>query len=565
MPIGRLHLITDSRPGRDVLAVVAAGLAAGVDTVQVRVSDATTDREAVELATKVLDLCRERGVACLVNDRVHVALAIGADGAHVGADDLPVKAARRILGPRAILGATARDPETARKAVSDGASYLGVGPTYATSTKDGLPDPIGPAGVQAVAEAVSVPVIAIGGITAARVTELRKAHGVAVVGAISDAHDPARAVAELRRAVIDTTSGKLWPPEAPEATASGKLCRSRGSVAVVGGGIIGLSIAWRCRQRGLHVTVYADRDDPKASTVAAGMLAPSVEAYPGEEKLHELMAESARRWPDFAAEITNETGIDVGYRDEGTLLVALTDDDLRELRHRHAGEVRPMTTAELRTREPLLSPRIRGGAYAPRDRQVDPRKLIKALGMLVRTSPRAELSTLDEETIVIAAGTGTRELTGLPVRPVKGQIVRLTAGRPPVRHVIRGYARGRPVYIVPRDDGEVVIGATEEERGADTSVTAGGVLDLLRPAVELVPELAECAIAELSAGSRPGTPDNAPFLGRLDDRTIVAAGHHRNGVLLAPVTADAIAELVATGTTPTLIEPFSPTREARCA
>ena len=550
-PIGRLHLITDSRPGRDVLAVVATGLAAGVDTVQVRVSDATTDREAVELATKVLDLCRERGVACLVNDRVHVALAIGADGAHVGADDLPVKAARRILGPRAILGATARDPETARRAVSDGASYLGVGPTYATSTKDGLPDPIGPAGVQAVAEAVPVPVIAIGGITAARVGQLRKAHGVAVVGAISDAHDPARAAAELRRAVIGATSGKVR--------------RSRGTVAVVGGGIIGLSIAWRCRQRGLDVTVYADRDDPKASTVAAGMLAPSVEAYPGEKKLHELMAESARRWPDFAAEITKETGIDVGYRDEGTLLVALTDDDLRELRHRHAGEVRPMTAAELRTREPLLSPRIRGGAYAPGDRQVDPRKLIKALGTLVRTRPRAELSTLDEEIVVIAAGTGTRELTGLPVRPVKGQIVRLTAARPPVQHVVRGYARGRPVYIVPRDDGEVVVGATEEERGADTSVTAGGVLDLLRPAVELVPELAEYPIAELSAGSRPGTPDNAPFLGRLDDRTIVAAGHHRNGVLLAPVTADAIAELVATGTTPTLIEPFSPTREARCA
>ncbi|MGC9667321.1 thiamine phosphate synthase [Planosporangium sp. 12N6] len=202
-PIGRLHLITDTRPGRDALAVVAAGLAAGADTVQVRVSDDATDRDAYELTVRILAMCRESGAMCLVNDRLHVALAAGADGGHVGADDLPVAAARRILGPGAVLGATARDPETARQAVRDGAGYLGVGPAYATRTKDGLPDPIGPAGIAAVARAVTVPVIAIGGVTAARVPELTAtgAHGVAVVGAVSEAGDPGKATLELLEAL----------------------------------------------------------------------------------------------------------------------------------------------------------------------------------------------------------------------------------------------------------------------------------------------------------------------------------------------------------------------------
>ncbi|MCW2638477.1 MAG: thiamine-phosphate pyrophosphorylase [Dactylosporangium sp.] len=204
-PIGRLHLITDARPGRATLAVVATGLAAGADTIQVRVPDATSDREAYELAARVLRMCRDSGAACLVNDRLHVALAVGADGGHVGADDLPVHAARTVLGPHAILGATARDPETARRAVKEGASYLGVGPAYRTSTKDGLPDPLGPAGIAAVARAVTVPVIAIGGVTAAHVKGLTEAgaYGIAVVGAVSGAADPGKATTDLLQAMGD--------------------------------------------------------------------------------------------------------------------------------------------------------------------------------------------------------------------------------------------------------------------------------------------------------------------------------------------------------------------------
>ncbi|WP_349880297.1 thiamine phosphate synthase [Micromonospora sp. HUAS YX12] len=205
LSLGRLHLITDTRPGRDPLAVLRAALpVAGAElVVQVRVEDDATDREAYELACRVTQACRPYGARCLVNDRLHVALAVDAAGGHVGADDLPVAAARRVLGPEAVLGATAREPVGARAAVDAGATYLGVGPCHVTTTKSGLPEPIGPDGVRAVAEAVRVPVIAIGGVTAASVPALRAAgaYGVAVVGALSLAADPAHATAELLRAL----------------------------------------------------------------------------------------------------------------------------------------------------------------------------------------------------------------------------------------------------------------------------------------------------------------------------------------------------------------------------
>ncbi|GIG05794.1 thiamine-phosphate synthase [Catellatospora coxensis] len=206
MALGRLHLITDSRPGRDPIALVRAALNVATPdlVVQFRPADDWTDRLAYELANQIVALCRPVGVPVLVNDRLHVALAAGAAGGHVGADDLPVPAARRLLGPAAVLGATSRLPATALRAVGDGADYLGVGPCYATSTKDGLPVSIGPEGLRAVARQVAgTPIIAIGGITAARVPDLLAAgaHGVAVIGAVSDAADPSRAVAELLAAV----------------------------------------------------------------------------------------------------------------------------------------------------------------------------------------------------------------------------------------------------------------------------------------------------------------------------------------------------------------------------
>jgi glycine oxidase len=335
------------------------------------------------------------------------------------------------------------------------------------------------------------------------------------------------------------------------------------SVAVVGGGIIGLAVAWRLAQRGVDVRVYDPAAGDGAWLVAAGMLAPSGEFGFGQEALGRLMAESARRWPGFAAALAAETGLDLGYDDAGTLSVAMTADDAAEAARlwRYQG-LTPLRTAELRALEPALSPRVRAGAHAPDDRQVDPRLVVAALrktGVQVIGERVDRLTDLDAATVVVAAGCGTAALTGLPVRPVKGQVIRLRGEPGLLRHVVSAYLDGSHVYLVPRADGEIVVGATQEERG-DRAITAGGVLGLLRAAIDLVPALAETELVEAVAGHRPGTPDNAPLLGALDKRIVVAAGHFRNGVLLTPVTADLIADLVLTGRTDPQLEPFAPRR-----
>jgi thiamine-phosphate pyrophosphorylase len=200
--LGRCHLITDTRHGRDPLALLPLALPAGIDAVQVRVKDAS-DAEALLLVERALVLCREHGATCIVDDRLDVALAAHADGVHLGEEDLPVDCARAIAGPELLIGATVRTPEAARRAEALGATYLGVGPAFATSTKLGLPEPIGVSGVRAVCDAVSLPVIAIGGVTAANLGALlgTGAYGVAVIGAITDALDPGLACAELVKAI----------------------------------------------------------------------------------------------------------------------------------------------------------------------------------------------------------------------------------------------------------------------------------------------------------------------------------------------------------------------------
>jgi thiamine-phosphate pyrophosphorylase len=203
--VPRLHVLTDDRPDDALLALVDAVLAAGAPCVQVR-SKRRSDRDLVAIAAEVAARCHAAGAWCVVNDRVDVALAAGADAVHLGADDLPVAVARDLAGDRLVLGATVRDPDAARAAVAAGAGYLGVGPVHATTTKAGLPDPLGPDGVAQVASAVSVPVVAIAGITAERVGDVRTAgaHGVAVVGAVTDAPDPAAAVRDLLAALAPT-------------------------------------------------------------------------------------------------------------------------------------------------------------------------------------------------------------------------------------------------------------------------------------------------------------------------------------------------------------------------
>jgi glycine oxidase len=324
-------------------------------------------------------------------------------------------------------------------------------------------------------------------------------------------------------------------------------------VSVIGGGVIGLASAWRLAQRGLDVTVFDPAPGSGASHVAAGMLAPVTEVTFGEEEVLQLNLESARRYPSFVAELEAATGRPTGYHPFGTLVVARDNDDLAALERlaafqRELGlEVTKLRAGICRELEPGLAPGVRGGLLVAGDHQVDPRALVVALmagceqlGVRFVAERRSDAATDDADVVVVAAGCWSGDIAGvdLPIRPVKGQLLRLR-GKAGVERNIRGVE----VYIVPRPEGEVVVGATAEERGFDTTVTAGAVHELLRAAVELVPDVAELELVEASAGLRPTTPDNRPIIERRGD-VVVATGHYRNGVLLAPLTADLVVELV---------------------
>ncbi|MDX6658493.1 MAG: glycine oxidase [Solirubrobacteraceae bacterium] len=343
-------------------------------------------------------------------------------------------------------------------------------------------------------------------------------------------------------------------------------------VAVVGGGVIGLSVAWRARARGLSVVVL-DRGDLGEGTtrVAAGMLAPVSEAEAQERALLALGIESARMWSAFAAELNDVSGLDVGLRTTGTLAVARDRDDKEalerelDLRDRLGVRAQRLLPSAARALEPALAPSIRLAAEFPDDHSVDPRAVSAALvvaaeraGVVLRTGVDVtSLAALEADQIVLAAGPWSAALAPLPVRPVKGQTIRLKG-----EQLLERTVRFEGGYLVPRADGRIVLGATEEERGFDTAMSALAVHDLLRDAAELVPGILELEIEELVAGLRPGTPDNAPLIGRLDERVVVATGHHRNGILLAPVTARlVVAELVRNPET----HAFSPHRFMRAA
>jgi glycine oxidase len=362
---------------------------------------------------------------------------------------------------------------------------------------------------------------------------------------------------------------------------------------VVGGGVIGLGIAWRAARAGMTVTVVDDAPGRGASWAAAGMLAPVTELHYGEDELLALNLASAARWPGFAAQVEEASGQPVGYRPSGTLAVARDADDNAALEDLYRFQVRcgldvqRLRSRECRQLEPGLHPGIRGGVLAAGDHQVDNRALVRALlvaceraGVRLVQGRVAELATqgdrvtgvvldngetLSAGTVVLAAGCWSGGLGGLaaealpPVRPVKGQLLYLRG--PADQPLCSGNVRGLEVYVVPRGDGRVVVGATVEEQGFDTRVTAGAVHDLLRAAMELLPDVAELELVETVVGLRPGSPDNAPMLGPAGpEGLVVATGHYRNGILLTPVTADAVAELLATGQVPELIAPFGPQR-----
>ncbi|MFG2221755.1 glycine oxidase ThiO [Streptomyces sp. NPDC048644] len=370
---------------------------------------------------------------------------------------------------------------------------------------------------------------------------------------------------------------------------------------VIGGGIIGLVTAWRAAARGLRTAVVDPEPGGGAARVAAGMLAAVTELHYGEQTLLGLNLASARRYPGFVAELEEASGQAVGYRACGTLVVALDADDRAHLRELHALQRRSglesewLSGRECRRLEPMLAPGVRGGLRVDGDHQVDPRRLAGALltacaragvvfhrtwaERLTVSAGRAVGAELADggrpaaDRVVLAGGSHSGRLAGVPgevlppVRPVKGQVLRLRMPDVPrgspafLSRTVRAVVRGGPLYLVPRENGELVVGATSEELGWDTTVTAGGVYELLRDAHELVPGITELPLAETCAGLRPTSPDNAPLLGPTPlPGLLLATGHFRNGVLLTPVTGDAMAEVLATGQLPDEARPFSPLR-----
>jgi glycine oxidase len=349
---------------------------------------------------------------------------------------------------------------------------------------------------------------------------------------------------------------------------------------VVGAGVIGLACAWRAAQRGLRVLVLERSSPAGGSTgVAAGMLAPVGELSFGEQQLLELNLESAEIFPRFVSELEEGTGIATGFRRSGALHVALDRDEAEQLRRRHRLQTESgleadwLTPRRCRELEPGLAPSNAGGVHVPGEASVDPRALCAALlggleqqGAEVRSNARITAALISDgrlegvrlesgeelraASVVLANGAWAGVADWLPeqarpaVRPVKGQIIALRG--PAEDPVCDRIVASERVYVVPRGDGRVIVGATVEERGFDTTVTAGGVHELLREAYRLLPDIAELELIETSAGVRPGTPDNLPLIGHgAIDGLVLATGHYRNGVLLAPLTADRVAAMLA--------------------
>jgi glycine oxidase len=366
---------------------------------------------------------------------------------------------------------------------------------------------------------------------------------------------------------------------------------------IVGAGVIGLACAWRAAQAGLRVRVL-ERDTPGsgASGVAAGMLAPVGEATWGEEALLRLALRSHRAWPAFAAELAEASGHAIDFLERGALHVALDADEAAELRRRfelmkelelEAEWLRP---GEARAAEQELTPRLAGAVSAPHEAAVDPRALVGALRRagegagaeviegsevveaLIDGAAIGGVRTADgrehrAEWVVLAAGAWSGAVGWLPdearppVRPVKGEILTLRApkGSPPLERVVVS----ERVYLVPRVDGRLIVGATVEERGFDTTVSAGGVFELLREAYRAVPEIAELELVDAVAGLRPGSPDNGPVIGGgALEGLILATGHYRNGILLAPLTAEAVTALMVDGDPGADLEAADPARFA---
>ncbi len=366
-------------------------------------------------------------------------------------------------------------------------------------------------------------------------------------------------------------------------------------IIIIGGGVIGLGIGWQLAKAGAAVTIYERAEVGRAASwAAAGMLAPLAEAHSEEPELLKLGCQSLDRYPQWTAELEADAEMSIGYRVEGTLIVGLEPDDTHQLRHLYEAQrqlgldVDWLTGREAREIESALSPRVTAAIHCASDYQVDNRFMVTALqrayqaygGVLcensaiervvikngIMTGVQTQDGFQNADIVILSAGCWSSQIAGVPdtilppVRPVKGQMLALQMEEGiAINSVIRTVRARYPmsVYLVPRTDGRLIVGATSEEMGFDTRLTVGGVFELLRGAWEAVPGVYELPILETWTGLRPGSRDNAPILGKTPiENLIYATGHYRNGILLTPITAYEISKLILTGETSETIAPF---------
>lgn len=363
-------------------------------------------------------------------------------------------------------------------------------------------------------------------------------------------------------------------------------------VAVVGAGVIGLTVAWRAAVAGHPVTLVDPQPLTGASWVAGGMLAPVTEAWPGEDDVLEFGEQALARWPEFARLLSADAA-DPGLSTAGTVVAASDPGDVAQLEvlagylHRVGRAAELVTGRELRKRVPGLGSSLRGGLVVPGDLAVDNRRLLQALlhgceqhGVRVLRERAEEVrpdgvrtasGEVAADVVVLAAGAWSAELHDELrelVRPLKGEILRLKARRtslPPPEVTVRAVVENRPLYLVPRAGGEVVVGATQYEAGYDETVAAGGVRTLLESAERVFPSVAEYELCEVAAGLRAASTDNLPLIGPLSDGVLVASGHYRNGLLHAPLTADAVLAVIQDGALPAYAAAADPARTRKAA
>jgi glycine oxidase len=363
-------------------------------------------------------------------------------------------------------------------------------------------------------------------------------------------------------------------------------------VAIIGGGIIGCSIAYYLRKQGVNVAVFDQGEiGMQASSAAAGILAP-LGSLSGPGPFANLLLASWSMFPSLVAELEEASGIGVEYEQTGTLRVVRTEHNLSNLRKRMREwqplglHVQWLDADEVHRYEPLLSSDVSGAIYAPQESQLKATKLTRAcaqaaanrganlygrteiLGIQSDQRSVTGLYTAQGETIacnhlIVATGAWTSQCgswldISLPVTPQRGQILTVKQPKQPLQHVIFGEA----VYLAPKKDHTVVIGATKEEVGFDKHVTAGGLAWLLSTAIRLAPLLDGCAVEQTWAGLRPKTPDNHPILGNAPhwENVTLATGHNSVGIMLSPITGQSIADLITKGHVADVIKPFGAER-----